>query len=401
MNRYSLISRGLAAACCALCVIPLHAADVRFYPVGQLTGGKANSQIRDAVLDGDEIVAVGFATQNPASQLNPGGAGDTAVVWTLEDGLLPLPADVPGMMPPAVTRNVTASAVASKGLKIAYRSLTDNSGQDVVAALATHHAKDITVIGVLPGMPLFSAAVAVSADGRVVYGFNANASGQEIPFRWTPSEGMTSLGLAPGASSSPPAGRATTADGSMVVGGAPSGPGGVGYVYRHGRGLSALPLAAGGTWTTAFAITPCGRIIAGTGDSTAHPSGEFLLWLDGKVEHLGLPGAETATNFTNFGGLASAGRVLVTFDNNSSYLHNGHGWFDLKTVIEGAGIDLGDWTSMLAFGVSPDGRLVFGSGFNSAGSEGFVARFPRGYLLNYGRPAGSPAQDDDDDGDDT
>ena len=401
MNRYSPISRGLAAACCALCVIPILAADVRFYPVGQLTGGKANSQIRDAVLDGDEIVAVGFATQNPASQLNPGGAGDTAVVWTLEDGLLPLPADVPGMTPPAVTRNVTASAVASKGLKIAYRSLTDNSGQDVVAALATHHAKDITIIGVLPGMPLFSAAVAVSADGRVVYGFNANVSGQEIPFRWTPSEGMTSLGLAPGASSSPPAGRATTADGSMVVGGAPSGPGGVGYVYRRGRGLSALPLAPGGTWTTAFAITPCGRIIAGTGDSTAHPSGEFLLWLDGKVEHLGLPGAETATNFTNFGGLASAGRVLVTFDNNSSYLHNGHGWFDLKTVIEGAGIDLGDWTSMLAFGVSPDGRLVFGSGFNSAGSEGFVARFPRGYLLNYGRPAGSPAQDDDDDGDDT
>ena len=56
---------------------------------------------------------------------------------------------------------------------------------------------------------------------------------------------------------------------------------------------------------------------------------------------------------------------------------------------------------MLAFGVSSDGRLVFGSGFNSTGSEGFVAEFPRGYLLNYGRPAGCPAQDDDDDGDDT
>jgi probable HAF family extracellular repeat protein len=401
MNRYSPISRGLAAACCVLCVTPLFSADVRFYPVGQLAGGKANSQIRDAVLEGDEIVAVGFATQNPASGLNPGSAGDTAVVWTLEDGLVPLPADVPGMTPPAVTRNITASAVASRGLEIAYRSLTDNSGQDVVAALATHHAKDLTIIGVLPGMPLFSAAVAVSADGRVVYGFNANASGQQVPFRWTPSEGMTSLGLAPGATSGPPAGRATTADGSMVVGGAPSGPGGVGYVYRHGRGVSALPRAAGGTWTTAFAITPGGRIIAGTGDSAAHPGGEFLLWRDGRVEPLGLPGAQTSTNFTNFGGLAAAGRVLVTFDNNSSYLHNAHGWFDLKAVIEGAGVNLSDWTSMLAFGVSPNGRLVFGSGFNSTGSEGFVAEFPRGYLLNYGRPAGGPPQDGDGDDDDT
>jgi hypothetical protein len=209
---------------------------------------------------------------------------------------------------------------------------------------------------------------------------------------------MTALGLLPGAASGPPAGRATTADGSMVVGGAPSGPGGVGYVYRHGRGLSALPLAAGGTWTVAFAITPGGRLIAGTGDSAAHPSGEFLLWRDGKVEPLGLPGAQTATNFTNFGGLASAGRVLVTFDNSSSYLHNAYGWFDLKSVIEGAGVSLSDWTSMLAFGVSADGRLVFGSGFNSTGSEGFVAEFPKGYLLNYGRPAGCPAQDDDDDG---
>ena len=289
MNRYSPIGRGIAAAICALCVTSIFAADVRFYPVGQLTGGKANSQIRDAVLDGDDIVAVGFATQNPASQLNPGGAGDTAVVWTLKGGLAPLPADVPGMTPPAVTRNITASAIAGKNLDIAYRSLADNSGQDVVAALATHRAKDLTVIGVLPGMPMFSAAVAVSADGRVVYGFNANASGQEIPFRWTPSEGMTSLGLAPGATSGPPAGRATTADGSVVVGGAPSGPGGVGYVYRHGHGLSALPLAAGGTWTTAFAVTPGGRLIAGTGDTTAHPAGEFLLWRDGTVEHLGTP----------------------------------------------------------------------------------------------------------------
>jgi probable HAF family extracellular repeat protein len=399
MNRYSHIRRGLAAACAVLCAASASAEDVKFYPVGQLPGGKANSQIRDAVLDGDDIIAVGFATQNPASTLNPGGGGDTAVVWTLKRGLAPLPADVPGMTPPAVTRNVTASAIAGQSLDIAYRSLTDNTGQDVEAALATHHGMDMTILGVLPGMPQLSAAVAVSEDGRVVYGFNSNSSGQEIAFRWTPSEGMTAIGLPPGALTGPPAGRATTADGSAVVGGAPSGPGGVGYVYRHGRGTSALPLAAGGTWSTAFAITPGGHIVAGTGDSSAHSAGEFLLWRDGVVAHLGLPGAETGTNFTNFGGLASSGRVLVTFDNNSSYLHNPYGWFNLKTVIAGAGVDLGAWTSMLTFGVSSDGRLVFGSGFNSSGSEGFVARFPKGYLLNYGRPAGCPALDDDDGGD--
>jgi uncharacterized membrane protein len=397
MNRSTLIPRGLAAACYILCVTPMIAASVEFYPVGQLEGGKANSQIRDAVFDGDKIVAVGFATQNPESQLNPGGGGDTAVCWTLKDGLVALPTDVPGLTPPAVTRNITASSIASEGFQVAYRSLDDGTGQDVVAAIATHGMKDITVLGFLPGLLQFSAAVAVSADGRVVYGFNADSSGHEYPFRWTASEGMTALGLPAGAVTAPPAGRATTADGSMVVGGSPSGPGGVGYVYRHGQGVNALPLAAGGTWTTAFAITPGGRIIAGTGDSTDYPNGEFLLWRDGKVEHLGLPDAETGSNFTNFGGLASSGRVLVTFDNNSSYLHNSFGWFNLKDVIEDAGIDLSDWTGMLTFGVSKDGRLAFGSGFNSTGSEGFVVEFPKGYLLNYGRPAGCRELDDDDD----
>jgi uncharacterized membrane protein len=401
MNRSTLIPRGLAAACCIMCVAPIVAASVEFHPVGQLEGGKANSQIRDAVFDGDEIVAVGFATQNPESLLNPGGGGDTAVSWTLKGGLVALPTDVPGITPPAGTRNITASSIASQGFQVAYRSLDDGTGQDVVAAVATNHMKDLMVLGFLPGMPQFSAAVAVSADGRVVYGFNADSSGHEFPFRWTASEGMTAIGLPAGALTAPPAGRATTADGSMVVGGSPSGPGGVGYVYRHGHGVSALPLAAGGTWTTAFAITPGGRIIAGTGDSTEHPNGEFLLWQDGKVVHLGLPAAETGSNFTNFGGLASSGRVLVTFDNNSSYLHNSFGWFNLKAVIEGAGVDLSDWTSMLTFGVSKDGRLVFGSGFNSTGSEGFVAEFPKGFLLNYGRPAGCAAQDDDDDNDGT
>jgi hypothetical protein len=395
MNRSTLLPCGLAAACYVLCVTPGIAASVAFHPVGQLTGGKANSQIRDAVFDGDEIVAVGFATQNPESQLNPGGGGDTAVAWTLKGGLVALPTDVPGMTPPAATRNITASAIASGGFQVAYRSLDDGTGQDVVAAIANQHMKDITVLGFLPGLPQFSASVAISADGRVVYGFNADASGHEYPFRWTASEGMTALGLPASALTGPPAGRATTDDGSMVVGGSPSGPGGVGYVYRHGHGVSALPFAGGGTWTTAFAITPGGRIIAGTGDSTDYPNGEFLLWKDGKVVHLGLPSAETGSNFTNFGGLACAGRVLVTFDNNSSYLHNRFGWFNLKIVLEGAGVDLSDWTSMLTFGVSRDGRLVFGSGFNSTGSEGFVAEFPEGYLLNYGRHEGCPERDKD------
>ena len=88
MRPSSLFRRGALAVLSS--ALPVIAAGVSFYTVGQLPGGKPNSQIRDAVLDGDRILAVGFATSNPASQLNPGGAGDTAVRWTLKEGLVPL-----------------------------------------------------------------------------------------------------------------------------------------------------------------------------------------------------------------------------------------------------------------------------------------------------------------------
>jgi hypothetical protein len=372
-----------------------YADDISFYPVGQLPGGAPNSQIRDAVLTNQGILAAGYATQNPNSQ-DSAGSGDTAVMWTLHDGLKKLATLPAGASTPALTKNVTASAIASFSYDIASRSLTDSTGQDVEATLVGNGGKSLTKIGQLPGLAPYSAAVALSADGKVVYGFNKDSLGNQIGFRWTQTEGITPLGLPPGSAGSGPAGRAASADGSIAVGGETYGPGGVGFVYRHGTGISALPLAAGGTWTGAFAITPGGHYIVGSGDSTAFPDGEFLVWHDAKVVPLGLPSAETSTNNTNFGGVTAGGRVVVTFDNNSSYFHNRHGWFNLQAVLEVAGVDLKDWSALLAFGVSSDGRLVFGSGINSTGYEGFVVKLPHGYLLNYGKSVNAADEDDDD-----
>jgi hypothetical protein len=396
MKTRFISTRGILTAIITLAACASAFADeITFYPVGQLPGGSPNSQIRDAVLTNQGILAAGYATQNPNSQ-DSAGSGDTAVMWTPHGGLKMLATLPAGTATPAQTKNVTASAIASFSNDIASRSLTDSTGQNVEATLVSNGGKSLTKIGQLPGLAPYSAAVALSADGRVVYGFNKDSLGNQIGFRWTHSEGVTLLGLPPGSAGSGPAGRATSADGSIAVGGETYGPGGVGFVYRHGKGISALPLAAGGTWTGAFAITPGGHFIVGSGDSTAFPSGEFLVWHDGKVLSLGLPSAETSTNNTNFGGVTAGGRVVVTFDNNSSYFHNRHGWFNLQAVLEVAGVDLTDWSSLLAFGVSSDGRLVFGSGINSTGYEGFVVKLPHGYLLNYGKPSHAADEDNDD-----
>ena len=70
-------------------------------------------------------------------------------------------------------------------------------------------------LGDLPGGFFVSQALDVSANGMVVIGFSYSASGIEA-FRWTQPEGMVGLGSLPGLDVS--YARATSGDGSIVVG---------------------------------------------------------------------------------------------------------------------------------------------------------------------------------------
>ena len=134
-------------------------------------------------------------------------------MWTPHGGLKMLATLPAGTATPALTKNVTASAIASFSNDIASRSLTDSTGLDVEATLVGNGGKSLTKIGQLPGLAPYSAAVALSADGKVVYGFNKDSLGNQIGFRWTHAGGGLSLplfGLPPGsAGSGPGVGRAT------------------------------------------------------------------------------------------------------------------------------------------------------------------------------------------------
>ena len=71
-------------------------------------------------------------------------------------------------------------------------------------------------LGDLPGGSFSSIANGISADGSVVVGRGASASGTEA-FRWTSGGGMVGLGDLPGGSFSSIA-NGVSADGSVVVG---------------------------------------------------------------------------------------------------------------------------------------------------------------------------------------
>src|SRR5262249_34746522 len=98
----------------------------------------------------------------------------------------------------------------------------------------------IVDLGVAPGFQ-GSNALAVSADGNTVVGFCTNTVGNHIPFRWTASTGMVALGDIPGGRGSAEA-LAVSGDGSAVVGGGLTLSGGAGqaFIWDQSHGMRIL-----------------------------------------------------------------------------------------------------------------------------------------------------------------
>jgi hypothetical protein len=370
----------IIAAANAIC------ASVTFYGVGQLPGGVLNSQIRDAVITSTGILAAGNAQQNPASSLS-----DTSVIWTPTTGLQALAALNNVSIPPG-SRFETASQISTGNNVIAARISTDTTGLDVLPALYNPGGPLTAVLGVPEGI-VWGAANGVSSDGKIVYGFGADPSGNQQGFEWTLAAGAVQLPGIAGYTSVTPAPRGCSGDGTIEVGvavtatGTYVGPGSAAFEFNPASGMSLLPLPPGGTWAAAAGIDPSGTYIVGTGDTPANPNGGLLLWTNGSVSTLGVPAVEAATGIaTNFAAVTRDGAAIVVAGTYGSYVYNTYGWSDLQTALLAGGANLSGWSVLGVLGMNGDGTLVFGSGNYRGGVEGFVAQLPVGYLENYGKP---------------
>lgn len=386
MKSYSkrLISRWVFPVLAVLfCVRLSYGADVTFYGIGQLPGGAVNSQIRSAIMTSTGILAGGNAQQNPASAF-----ADTPILWTPTAGLVKLSPFLNIAANPS-GRFVTVSQIASGKHTVAGRNYAEATGRYVQPALYTELGQLTAVLG-LPEGAILGAANAISANGRIVYGFFADDSGNYQGYRWTVAEGPSPLPAIPGYPFVVPAASGCSSDGSLDVGAAGNtyAPGSVAFVYSAGSDtISLLPFAPGGTWAGASGIDSTGTYIAGVGDSTTCPNGEALLWAGGTVTELGIPAKEAANGLSaNFIGVTSDGSVMVLAGALGSYLHNAYGWSDLQTALSAGGGALTGWTVLSVLGCNPDGTLVFGSGIHNGGLEGFVVKLSAGYLKNYGKP---------------
>jgi probable HAF family extracellular repeat protein len=138
-------------------------------------------------------------------------------------------------------------------------------------------------LGDLPGGGSNGVANGISADGLVVVGDSASASGTEA-FRWTAQTGMVSLGDLPGGTFAS-RGLDASADGSVVVGASADGGASLApFVWTSEDGMQSLQELlqtlgmdlSGWDLYGATAVSDDGRTIVGT---ALNPAGDLEAWL--------------------------------------------------------------------------------------------------------------------------
>jgi probable HAF family extracellular repeat protein len=236
-------------------------------------------------------------------------------------------------------------------------------------------------LGKLPGS-VSSVANAVSGDGESVVGQSVWSAGPFEAFRWTSSGGMTGLGYLPGHTGSNALG--ISADGTTVVGISSSPTPGLSEAFRwtESGGMLGIGVIAGAETarSAARATSVDGSIIVGYSDTSLGLWEAFRWTQDGGMVGLGdLPGG----TFESLAfGVSGDGSVVVgrgrTATGLSAFVWDPvNGIRELKTVLEALGIDLTGWRLTAATAISTDGRAIVGYGTNPDGDvEGWIAMIP-------------------------
>jgi probable HAF family extracellular repeat protein len=229
-------------------------------------------------------------------------------------------------------------------------------------------------------------AFGVSGDGNTVVGTGytqfTGGSGIGQAFRWTEQGGMQPLGfLSPNHSYSDA--RAISRDGSTVVGVSTpdSGSSGAAFVWRQGTGMQGLPPLPGSTtlFTRADAANADGSVIVGAAP-TASGIDHAVRWTNSEVQDLGVvPGWLASNAFAvSDDGLVVGGSVSGLQELTAVIWTPGTGLMIASDYLGLFGISVPTgWQLREIQAMSGDGLTYAGYARSSTGSlQGFVATIP-------------------------
>lgn len=331
--------------------------------LGDLPGGPISSSASAVSADGSTVV--GWSRSSDVS------GNQEAFRWTETTGMVGL-----GDFGAAVVRS-QAHDVSADG------SVIVGQGRAGHAFLLRpfRWSASTGMIAVDAGSSVFDGgqAFGVSADGSVIVGVGRTSLGN-LAFRWSAAGGMVGLGWLPSDTRDSFA-FDVSADGGAICGISSSGDaGGVEpFVWSEARGLTGLGDVPGGMfYAIAWAISANGSTVGGAARTTFGSNDEAFLWSesDGFVR----PDTLHGMGFTNtFEAVTGDGRIAV----GSSWIGavvwdatNGLRFLE-DVLVTDFGLDLAGWRLWSANDITPDGRVLVGTGTNPAGmGEAWIVRLP-------------------------
>ncbi|MHC4285818.1 MAG: PEP-CTERM sorting domain-containing protein [Planctomycetota bacterium] len=331
----------------------LFAGKSSFQGIGNLQG---TSDGRMAI-SADGLTAVGYR------QLESGSF--EAFHWTVSSGMIGL-----GYLPEGNLS--TAAGISADGSVVVGYSRSSLGGQ----AFRWTAAENMVGLHDLPGGKFYSTAYDVSSDGSVVVGFSGSGPAVDYEaFRWTASNGMIGLGDLSGGEYESRA-YAVSADGLVVVGYSKSASGEQAFRWTESEGMLGLGYLSG-ELSQAYGISADGSVVVGRANSLE--GAVAFRWTDseGMVSLGDLPGGsvsgvayDASTNGSIIVGMSNSVDDFEAFiwdeDNGIRNLQD--------LLIDNYHLDLTGWHLRCAYGISDDGLIIVGSGYNPQGQrEGWIA----------------------------
>ncbi|MCA9293997.1 MAG: hypothetical protein KDA20_09310 [Phycisphaerales bacterium] len=281
--------------------------------------------------------------------------------WTAKDGMSSL-----GELPGGLVGSA-AHGVSQDGSIIVGESFVEGGRE----AFRWTAETGMVGLGDLPGDDYYSVAFDVSDSGSIIVGFSRAAEGEEA-FRWTAADGMVGLGDLPGGRHDSYA-AGISGDGAIIAGagnsgGSPSTADEACY-WIEGQIFGMSSEFTGASASRTSAISADGSTIVGILDAYD----EIFRWSKsaGLVRIDCLPGAYAGCRPTAVSG---DGAVVVGRSNVDFYLaliwDPMHGPRLLDDVLVNTfGLDIGDWVLNAPAGVSDDGTVIVGYGFDGDSKE--------------------------------
>ena len=362
MNHSRTIPAALFVLLAALCCHAL-AEEPYFVGLGQLSGGAGSIAM---AVSADGMTVVGRAE-------NADGDWE-AFRWTAAEGMVGL-----GFLPNSSPYPISmANDVSDDGTVIVGTSSNGSWLADVEAFRWTQQSGTMDGLGYVyePGIDDASQAAGVSADGAVVVGLCGSPADASVAFRWTTAGGMVNLGDLPGGWMR---GRASnvSADGTIVVGSGVTYYGREAFRWTESTGLVPLGVLPGYYDSDVGEISPEGNCIVGFCE--ADDRVEAFRWT-AEEDMVGL-GFLSGGDWSEAWGTSAEGNVIVGLAGDLIGNCGAFIWTDplemqyLSEVLAlDVGLDIGEWTLVTAYGVTPDGKYIVGEGTNPDGqTEAWLA----------------------------